>query len=59
MTDTVKDEAKAAGLTLADVGDLIAAPKPRSWADVEERADEVRAAIDEPRVDVEIGRAHV
>ena len=56
--------AKEHGLTLADVAELIAPPKPRKWADLDDRADEVRAAIDlntektgeavdEPRTEVE------
>ena len=62
---SIKDE--LGGRTLAELGEVMAPPKPRSWADVEERADEVRAAIaagvpvheqtgtavDEPRVEVE------
>ena len=38
--------AKDHGLTLADVAELIAPPKPRKWADLDDRADEVRAALD-------------
>ena len=56
--------AKEHGLTLADVAELIAPPKPRTWADLDDRADEVPAAIDpntektgeavdEPRTEVE------
>lgn len=59
-----KTLAKEHGLTLADVAELIAPPKPRSWAALDDRADEVRAAIDlntektgeavdEPRTEVE------
>ena len=59
-----KTIAKEHGLTLADVAELIAPPKPRSWAALDDRADEVRAAIDlntektgeavdEPRTEVE------
>ena len=59
-----KTLAKEHGLTLADVAELIAPPKPRKWADLDDRADEVRAAIDlntektgeavdEPRTEVE------
>lgn len=44
-----KTLAKEHGLTLADVAELIAPPKPRSWAALDDRADEVRAALDEPR----------
>ena len=63
MSDA-KTLAKEHGLTLADVAELIAPPKPRSWAALDDRADEVRAAIDlntektgeavdEPRTEVE------
>ena len=45
MSDA-KTIAKEHGLTLADVAELIAPPKPRSWADLDDRTDEVRAAID-------------
>ena len=45
MSDA-KTIAKEHGLTLADVADLIAPPKPRSWADLDDRTDEVRAALD-------------
>ena len=48
-----KTLAKEHGLTLADVAELIAPPKPRSWAALDDRADEVRAALDEPRTVVE------
>lgn len=59
-----KTLAKEHGLTLADVAELIAPPKPRSWAALDDRADEVRAAldlntektgevVDEPRTEVE------
>ena len=48
-----KTLAKEHGLTLADVAELIAPPKPRKWADLDDRADEVRAALDEPRTEVE------
>ena len=41
-----KTLAKEHGLTLADVAELIAPPKPRKWADLDDRTDEVRAAID-------------
>jgi hypothetical protein len=40
-----KTIAKEHGLTLADVAELIAPPKPRKWADLDDRADEVRAAL--------------
>ena len=52
MSDA-KTIAKDHGLTLADVAELIAPPKPRKWADLDDRADEVRAALDEPRTEVE------
>ena len=42
---SVRDAAKDAGLTLADVGELLAPPKPRSWADAEERSDEIVEAM--------------
>ena len=59
-----KTLAKEHGLTLADVAELIAPPKPRSWAALDDRTDEVRAAldlntektgevVDEPRTEVE------
>jgi hypothetical protein len=48
-----KTLAKEHGLTLADVAELIAPPKPRKWADLDDRTDEVRAALDEPRTVVE------
>ena len=48
-----KTIAKEHGLTLADVAELIAPPRPRSWADLDDRTDEVRAAVDEPRTEVE------
>ena len=48
-----KTLAKEHGLTLADVAELIAPPKPRSWAALDDRADEVRAALDDPRTVVE------
>jgi hypothetical protein len=44
MSDA-KTIAKEHGLTLADVAELIAPPKPRKWADLDDRADEVRAAL--------------
>jgi hypothetical protein len=44
MSDA-KTIAKEHGLTLADVAELIAPPKPRSWAALDDRADEVRAAL--------------
>ena len=37
--------AKEHGLTLADVAELIAPPKPRKWADLDDRTDEVWAAL--------------
>ncbi len=40
-----KTLAKEHGLTLADVAELIAPPKPRSWAALDDRADEVWAAL--------------
>jgi hypothetical protein len=46
MSDA-KTLAKEHGLTLADVAELIAPPKPRKWADLDDRTDEVRAALDE------------
>ena len=52
MSDA-KTIAKEHGLTLADVAELIAPPRPRSWADLDDRTDEVRAAVDEPRTEVE------
>ena len=45
MSDA-KTLAKDHGLTLADVAELIAPPKPQRWADLDDRADEVRAALD-------------
>jgi hypothetical protein len=45
MSDA-KTIAKEHGLTLADVAELIAPPKPRKWADLDDRTDEVRAALD-------------
>jgi hypothetical protein len=48
MSDA-KTLAKEHGLTLADVAELIAPPKPRKWADLDDRTDEVRAALDEHR----------
>ena len=53
MNDDAKTIAKEHGLTLADVAELIAPPRPRSWADLDDRTDEVRAALDEPRAEVE------
>ena len=63
MSDA-KTIAKDHGLTLADVAELIDPPKPRKWADLDDRTDEVRAAldlnaektgeaVDEPRTEVE------
>ena len=61
MSDA-KTIAKDHGLTLADVAELIAPPKPRKLADLDDRTDEVRAAlntektgeaVDEPRTEVE------
>lgn len=40
-----KTLAKEHGLTLADVAELIAPPKPRKWADLDDRTDEVWAAL--------------
>lgn len=62
MSGDAKTLAKEHGLTLADVAELIAPPKPRKWADLDDRTDEVRAAlntektgeaVDEPRTEVE------
>jgi hypothetical protein len=56
MSDA-KTLAKEHGLTLADVAELIAPPKPRKWADLDDRTDEVWAALDEPRTEVEATRS--
>ena len=64
MSVDAKTIAKEHGLTLADVADLIDPPRPQRWADLDDRTDEVRAAIDlnaektgdavdEPRTEVE------
>ena len=54
MSDA-KTIAKEHGLTLADVAELIAPPKPRKWADLDDRTDEVAALFEdvEPIEDVE------
>ena len=42
---SIRDDARDAGYTLAELGEAMDAPKPRSWADVEDRADEAVAAL--------------
>lgn len=47
MSDA-KTIAKEHGLTLADVAELIAPPKPQRWADLDDRTDEVAALFSDP-----------